>query len=59
MHVGTRVSPGVPFFVYFPGLRDFDDSTTVGIAGRPAVGWLENEVLDWINGRVRISRPNA
>jgi prophage regulatory protein len=27
--------------------------------GARAVGWLENEVRDWINGRVRFSRPRA
>lgn len=27
--------------------------------GGSAVGWLEHEVLAWINGRVALSRPGA
>jgi prophage regulatory protein len=27
--------------------------------GERAVGWLESEVRQWIDNRVRVSRPNA
>jgi prophage regulatory protein len=36
--------------------RRFPHSIKIGVR---AVGCLEGEVLQWIDGRIRVSRPNA
>jgi prophage regulatory protein len=47
---------GRSFIYQLQAERRFPHSIKIGVR---AVGWLESEVREWINSRIRVSRPHA
>jgi prophage regulatory protein len=47
---------GRSFIYQLQAERRFPQSIKIGAR---AVGWLESEVREWIDSRIRVSRPNA
>jgi prophage regulatory protein len=47
---------GRSFIYQLQAERRFPHSIKIGAR---AVGWLESEVRQWIDNRIRVSRPNA